>query len=166
MTTVYNSIIVSVIFLGVVCVASLKARETSAQKPAFAKKNFSSPRTITVKNYITDDQLKVHRCGTHMPDLFSLSIYESDHQQKELFSYDHKEKKSCASDPMQVVLQDNRITLNYSYSFAWGAYKATKRVCFELPSGIQMIKVSFSFDHEQRVIIPQAQLVGPIESVS
>jgi|GEM_PF-3606813 len=126
----------------------------------------SIARTVTVKPQITEKQLEVHYCGTHLPDTFSLAIQENENQQKELFSYDHKKKKACNSDPVQVALQGNRITVDYSYSFAWGAYKATKRVHFELPSGAQTLQVSFSFTEDQRVLIPQAQFVGPIESVS
>lgn len=126
-----------------------------------------SQRTITVKNHITRDSLKVHYWGMqYWPDTFSLSIYEPESRPKELFSYANKDKKESSLQPCQVVLENNRITLDYSYSFARGVSKATKRVHFDVPLNTQTIEVSFSFDNEQRVLIPQAQFIGPIESVS
>ena len=173
MTLLYKNIALGLFFWGVLCVMPCllcknKKKDAQSILPREMSSVQSIARTITVTSQVTEKQLEVHYWGTHLPDTFSLLIQEDTDHKKEIFSYDRKEKRlSHGAESMQTFIQcNNTITLDYSYSFAKGLYKATKRVHFKLPENIQAIEVSFSFDHEQRVLIPQAQFLAPIESVS
>lgn len=154
-----------------------KNTSVAAQESRVAKdtEKQTGERLITMHCVMTPHDIQAEykvlgkSMGKYMPNSFALiTTQPASHEVSEkntLFSYE-QEKVTKKLETLPVVIKDNTIEFEYEYSFACGLYKAKKRASFEVPADADSIEVSFSFNDDRRVLIPQARLLKPIEAVS
>ncbi len=102
--------------------------------PAQAPKS----RTITIKNGIKPEMLiyKKHWSGSYEPKPFEVII-------------DGKKLEQGAST--EVAIADNKIAIQYSYSFMMGYRKGTDEVTFTIPEKQDTLQLTFSWDDDFRL---------------
>lgn len=123
------------------------ARSATPPKPDTIirpQSSVSTSRQITVQNKITKDMLGYRFLGTHYPDIFQLFI-------------NGKEVKSGNKELCSI--QNNKITIRYSYQF--GSHRnGAKEVIFNLDPTKSDFTVSFDWRDEYRILINNATPVS------
>ncbi len=97
----------------------------------------STQRTIEIKNGITQDMITYHHwTGKHTPE-FTISL-------------NGKEIKS--DQKAEIPVTDDKLTVNYTFNFAKGYYKDSKKVEISVPEGKTFL-MQFSWKQTPNIII-------------
>jgi hypothetical protein len=151
----------------------------------------SAKRTVTLNCTVEAKDLKASKWGIkYSPDSFSLNSGE-----QELYSLTEdterpkgskrvartRKKARLAKEGIEedddeqeitflTTIQNNRLVIDYHYSFITpvGTYTGDNRTIFEVPEKTDMLTISFSFDDDERVLIPEAEqiYIGQIEDAA
>lgn len=96
----------------------------------------STQRAVEIKNAITQDMITYHHwTGKHTPE-FTISL---------------NGKESKSDQTIEIPVTDDKLTVNYTFNFAKGYYKDSKKVEIVLPEGKKFV-MQFSWKQTPNII--------------
>lgn len=101
----------------------------------------SKTRTITVKHKISQSMIGKNYLGvTYTPQ----------------FGVDINGKPLKFEEKQKVSISDNTLKVNYHFNFMHGIRKGSRQVLYRVPEDISECTLEFSWEDDQRILIPNA----------
>ena len=145
--------------------ATCSQQSNSIEIPVTVKKDTStkSPRTITIVNNITKDDItyKKHWSGHYTPSSFHIKI-----NNEEFMNHPNKKNqrryrvrstaKVPTTTPTEITIVDNEVDVEIFYEFkvmGISHRKETKRFNTKIPDGTQKLVAQFNWESDSKVLL-------------